>query len=86
MPDAELEASLRKMRDDGVSDAGVATFAHYFERLRDGEAGELAESDIEPVDALPDAGELPDDEAGRARRWSARSSSSSTGAWGRAWG
>ena len=62
--DDQLEASLRKMRDDGVSDAGVATFAHYFERLREGEAGELAESEIEPVDDLPDAGELPADDEG----------------------
>jgi UTP--glucose-1-phosphate uridylyltransferase len=62
--DDELRASLRKMRDDGVSDVGVATFAHYFERLRAGEAGMLAESEIEPVDELPDADELPDDEPG----------------------
>jgi UTP--glucose-1-phosphate uridylyltransferase len=52
------------MRDDGVSDVGVATFAHYFERLRAGDAGTLAESEIEPVDELPDADELPVDEAG----------------------
>ncbi len=64
MTDDQLEASLRKMRDDGVSDAGVATFAHYLERLREGEAGELAESEIEPVDDLPDAGELPADDEG----------------------
>ncbi|MEA2190168.1 MAG: UTP--glucose-phosphate uridylyltransferase [Solirubrobacteraceae bacterium] len=64
MTDAALEASLRKMRDDGVSDVGVATFAHYFERLRSGDAGELAESEIEPVGELPDAEELPDDEQG----------------------
>jgi UTP--glucose-1-phosphate uridylyltransferase len=62
--DEQLEASLRKMRDEGVPDAGVATFAHYFERLRAGEQGSLAESEIEPVDELPDAGELPADEAG----------------------
>ncbi|MEY2441277.1 MAG: UTP--glucose-phosphate uridylyltransferase [bacterium] len=64
MTDEQLEASLQKMRDDGVSDIGLATFAHYFERLRAGEAGELAESDIEPVAELPDADELPDDEEG----------------------
>ena len=64
MTDPQLEASLRKMRADGVSDIGVATFAHYFERLRAGEAGELAEADIEPVDELPDVAELADDERG----------------------
>jgi UTP--glucose-1-phosphate uridylyltransferase len=62
--DDQLEASLRKMRGDAVSDVGVATFAHYFERLRAGEAGQLPESEIEPVSELPDADELPDDEDG----------------------
>jgi UTP--glucose-1-phosphate uridylyltransferase len=42
----------------------VKTFAHYYERLRAGEAGVLAESEIEPVAELPDADELPDDEEG----------------------
>ena len=41
MTDPELDASLQKMRDDGVADVAVATFEHYFERLRAGEAGEL---------------------------------------------
>jgi UTP--glucose-1-phosphate uridylyltransferase len=62
--DEQLHASLAKMRDAGVSDVGVDTFAHYFERLRAGEAGVLAESEIEPVGELPDAGELPSDEEG----------------------
>jgi UTP--glucose-1-phosphate uridylyltransferase len=52
------------MRDDGVAEAGVATFAHYFERLRAGEAGVLAESEIEPVSDLPDADELHEDADG----------------------
>jgi UTP--glucose-1-phosphate uridylyltransferase len=62
--DDQLRASLRKMRDAGVSEPAVATFADYFERLRAGEAGALAESELEPVDELPDAGELPEDERG----------------------
>jgi UTP--glucose-1-phosphate uridylyltransferase len=59
-----LTASTDKMRADGVSDVGIATFEHYFERLREGEAGVLAEADIEPVDELPDAAELAEDEDG----------------------
>jgi len=59
--DDALRACLAKMRSGGVSDVGVDTFAHYFERLREGDAGELAESEIEPVSELPDAEELPDD-------------------------
>ncbi len=59
-----LNASLDKMRANGVADVAVKTFAHYYERLRAGEAGVLAESEIEPVAELPDADELPDDEEG----------------------
>jgi UTP--glucose-1-phosphate uridylyltransferase len=62
--DDQLDASLRKMRADGVPDVAAATFSHYFERLRAGDAGCLAESEIEPVDELPDADELPVDERG----------------------
>ena len=64
MTDEQLDASIQKMRDDGVADVAVATFGHYLERLRAGEAGELAESEIEPVGELPDADELPEDEQG----------------------
>jgi len=62
--DDELQAALDKMRADGVAELGIATFAHYFERLRAGDAGVLAEAEIEPVDELPDADELPSDEEG----------------------
>jgi UTP--glucose-1-phosphate uridylyltransferase len=62
--DEQLEASLRQMRAHGVSDVGAATFSHYFERLRAGDAGCLAECELEPVDELPDADELPEDEQG----------------------
>ena len=62
--DDQLEASLSKMRDAGVCEPAVATFADYVRRLRAGEEGALAESEIEPVDWLPDAAELADDEAG----------------------
>ena len=58
------DAALEKMRTEGVADVGIRTFAHYYERLRAGEAGALAESEIEPVAELPDAAELPDDEDG----------------------
>ncbi|MDX6689453.1 MAG: UTP--glucose-phosphate uridylyltransferase [Solirubrobacteraceae bacterium] len=60
------DASLKKMRDDGASDAAIATFAHYHELLRAGEQGILREDELEPVDELPDAGTLPaDDERAR---------------------
>jgi UTP--glucose-1-phosphate uridylyltransferase len=62
--DEQLQAALEKMRADGVADIAVETFAHYFERLRAGDTGVLAEAEIEPVAELPDADELPADEEG----------------------
>ena len=61
-----LEASVEKMRAEGVADPAIETFRNYYERLSAGESGTLAESDIEPIDDLPDADELPEDEAGAA--------------------
>jgi UTP--glucose-1-phosphate uridylyltransferase len=60
----EMNAGLEKMRADGVPDVALRTFAHYYERLRAGEAGVLAESELEPVTELPDADALPDDDEG----------------------
>ena len=62
--DPQLRAALDKMRADGVADVAVDTFAHYFERLRAGDTGVLAESAIEPVAELPHADDLPADEDG----------------------
>jgi UTP--glucose-1-phosphate uridylyltransferase len=57
-------ASVEKMRSEGVADAAVETFRRYHERLREGDAGVLPESDIEPIEELPDADRLPDDAQG----------------------
>jgi UTP--glucose-1-phosphate uridylyltransferase len=54
-----LQASVDKMRAAGIGDAAIETFAHHYRRLREGDAGVLAESAIEPVAELPDADELP---------------------------
>jgi UTP--glucose-1-phosphate uridylyltransferase len=61
-----LQASVEKMRAEGIGDAAIDTFAHHYRRLRDGESGVLAEADIEPVADLPDAEELPDADASEA--------------------
>ncbi|HET6506722.1 MAG TPA: UTP--glucose-1-phosphate uridylyltransferase [Baekduia sp.] len=53
-----LEAAVEKMRAEGLGDAAVESFARQYERLREGETGTLAESEIEPVASLPDADEL----------------------------
>ena len=63
-----LQASVEKMRREGLPDAAIDTFRHYYRQLAEGETGMLPESEIEPVgevqelDALPD-GDAPLDEA-----------------------
>jgi UTP--glucose-1-phosphate uridylyltransferase len=53
-----LDAAVEKMRAEGLGDAAVESFARQYERLREGETGTLAESEIEPVADLPDADDL----------------------------
>src|SRR6201991_1710787 len=55
-----LQASVEKMRREGIPDAAVNTFAHYYEQLREGETGMLPESSIEPVDEVQDLDDLPE--------------------------
>jgi UTP--glucose-1-phosphate uridylyltransferase len=57
-----LDASLQKMRDAGMPEIALKTFAHYYERLRDGDAAMLPESALESVEQLAAADELPRDE------------------------
>jgi UTP--glucose-1-phosphate uridylyltransferase len=61
-----LSESVEKMRADGASQAAIDTFAHYYERLAAGETGTLAESEIEPVESVADAHDLPDVDEGSA--------------------
>src|SRR3954469_3467958 len=55
-----LQASLEKMRREGIPDAAVKTFEHYYEQLREGETGMLPESEIEPVTDVQDLDDLPE--------------------------
>src|SRR3954471_7696375 len=59
-----LEACTRKMRDAGVADVAIDTFAELYQRLAAGETGLIAEQEIEPVESVPDAQALPDADAG----------------------
>src|SRR3954452_4766307 len=52
--------SVEKMRAAGVADLAIRNFEHYYRLLEDGDAGVLPESEIEPVDEVPDADELED--------------------------
>jgi UTP--glucose-1-phosphate uridylyltransferase len=55
-----LQASVEKMREAGVGQAAIDTFAHYYEQLREGASGMLPESEIEPADDVPALDELPE--------------------------
>src|SRR3954471_22313884 len=55
-----LTRSVEKMRADGVADLAIRNFEHYYRLLEEGDAGLLPESEIEPVERVPGADELPD--------------------------
>ena len=64
-----LRLSVEKMRGEGIPDAAIDTFRHYYEQLASGETGMLPESSISPVadvqdlSLLPEAPDAPLDEA-----------------------
>jgi UTP--glucose-1-phosphate uridylyltransferase len=58
-----LQASIEKMREAGVGQAAIDTFAHYYEQLREGASGMLPEREIEPVGDLPGLDDLPEGDA-----------------------
>src|SRR3954470_21532931 len=55
MSDAGLRACEDKMREAGLPAVAIETFAHYYRQLEAGQTGLIAESEIEPVESLPDA-------------------------------
>src|SRR3954464_7907443 len=55
-----LKKSVDKMRAGGVADLAIRNFEHYYRLLEEGDAGVLPESEIEPVDEVPDADDLAD--------------------------
>ena len=59
-----LATSVEKMRAEGLPDVAVDNFAYYYRLLAEGQSGTIAEEEIDPVDELPDAEELPDDREG----------------------
>jgi UTP--glucose-1-phosphate uridylyltransferase len=62
-----LQAATEKMRDAGIAEPAIETFAHYYRELEAGATGMLPESEIEPVGDLPRADDLPDPpDGGRA--------------------
>src|SRR5215218_1109467 len=56
-----LKAAEEKMRADGVPDAAIANFRHYYEQLVAGESGMLPDAGLEPIDDIPEADALPEE-------------------------
>jgi UTP--glucose-1-phosphate uridylyltransferase len=56
-----LRAAEEKMREAGVPDAAIATFAHYYEQLEAGESGMLADDDLDQLSDVPEYDGLPDE-------------------------
>jgi UTP--glucose-1-phosphate uridylyltransferase len=54
-----VSAATDKMRQEGLPETAIDTFAHYEERLRSGEQGLLPEAELEPLTEVPSAEELP---------------------------
>jgi UTP--glucose-1-phosphate uridylyltransferase len=61
-----LRASVEKMREEGVADAAIRAFEHYYRQLEEGETGLIPEDSIKPVTDVPDLDDL-DDDAGEQR-------------------
>ena len=57
-----LRASVEKMEAEGIPQAAIDTFRHYYEQLESGETGMLPESEIEPVDEVASLEELPEED------------------------
>jgi UTP--glucose-1-phosphate uridylyltransferase len=55
-----VSAAISKMRDEGLPETAVETFAYYERLLKEGDTGTLPESSLEPLSELPDASELPE--------------------------
>ena len=55
-----MSAATEKMRAEGLPKIAIDTFAHYEQRLREGEQGTLPEAELEPLSDLPSSEDLPD--------------------------
>jgi UTP--glucose-1-phosphate uridylyltransferase len=53
---------VETMEAEGVPEAAIKTFRHYYEQLRSGETGMLPESEIEPVEDVTGFDELPEED------------------------
>lgn len=57
--DADFGPFLERMRAERLPDIVVRTFEHYYKELAQGQTGLIAESEIAPIESLPDMEQLP---------------------------
>jgi UTP--glucose-1-phosphate uridylyltransferase len=62
MSEQGLRASVEKMEAEGLPQAAIDTFRHYYEQLESGETGMLPESEIEPVEEVASLDDLTDED------------------------
>ena len=55
-----MSAATDKMREEGLPEIAIDTFAHYEELLREGDQGTMPEDELEPLTEMPSAEDLPD--------------------------
>jgi UTP--glucose-1-phosphate uridylyltransferase len=55
-----VSAATDKMRAEGLPEIAIDTFAHYEQRLHEGEQGILPEAELEPLSDLPSSEDLPE--------------------------
>lgn len=53
MSEGGLRQAQEKMRAAGVAEVAITVFSHYYRLLESGQAGTIAEADIEPATGLP---------------------------------
>src|SRR5215210_529856 len=58
-----LKASVEKMEAEGIPEAAIATFRHYYQQLESGETGMLPEASIEPVEDVASLEDLSAEDA-----------------------
>ncbi len=58
-----LQASVEKMRREGLPEPAIATFEHYYRQLAEGETGMIPEAEIEPVEDPQELDALPEGDA-----------------------
>ncbi len=62
MSDEGLREAEEKMREEGVADAAIANFRHYYEQLVAGESGMLGDDDLDQLGDVPAYDDLPEAE------------------------